>query len=71
MKVDRGSRHKVNPTHVIAMINKALGNKKSPIGRIKVNKGDSTFEVKLMDSIALLQRGKVKFDGKDVKFFKD
>lgn len=71
MKVDRGSRHNVNPTHVIAMINKALGNRKSPVGRIKVNKGESIFEVKLMDSIALLQKGKVKFDGKDVKFFKD
>ncbi|MGB0432389.1 MAG: DEAD/DEAH box helicase, partial [Bacteroidia bacterium] len=71
MKIDRGSNHSVSPAQVIAIINKAMGTKKSPIGRIKIKKGESVFEVKLMDSIDLLQKGKVKFDGKDVKFFKE
>lgn len=70
MTIDMGANHDINPSQVIAIINKALGNRNSSIGRIKINPSDAVFEVKLMESVALLEKKTVKFDGKDVKFFK-
>lgn len=70
LSVGMGSNHYLNPAQLIMIINKALGNRNSKIGKIKIGKTDSQFEVKLMESVALLETKNFKFKGKKVTFNK-
>lgn len=69
--IDMGTKDQMNPALLIGIVNKALGNKDSKIGRINIGTNESTFEVELMTSVALLERKKAKYRGKNVTFFKD
>ena len=70
MTVDIGSTHQMNPAQLIGIINKALGNRNSKIGKIKIGKKESQFEVELMESISLIENKKLKHRGKKVNFYK-
>lgn len=69
--IDMGTKDQLNPALLIGIINKTLGNKDSKIGRINIGTSESTFEVELMTSVALLEQKKAKYRGKNVTFYKD
>lgn len=70
ISIEMGSNHDLNPAQLIMIINKALGNRNSKIGKIQIGKSNAKFEVKLMESIALLETLNFKFKGKKLDFRK-
>lgn len=69
--IDMGTKDQLNPALLIGIVNKTLGNKDSKIGRINIGDDESTFEVELMTSVALLEQKKAKYRGKNVTFYKE
>ncbi|MBI3142863.1 MAG: DEAD/DEAH box helicase [Bacteroidetes bacterium] len=70
VSVNIGNNRRVSPPQIIAIINKALGNRRGQIGRIKINQSNSLVELRAQDTSAVLQVGSVKFDGEEVRFAK-